>query len=180
MSVQGFRALLQETEYRKNDKKYFPLWIRRYAESVKPKRGKIPVTVEAVTAFSRSLRDNGTPAWQRLQAVRAVAAYRDLVLGTSDPSLAEMRQVLQRRAALEREQDDAAGALAPGIRDERHLTGVIDPDEPAVVQEMRRELRLRRKALGPERTYASDRPAMPLLFVDPIEDKDDDERMTQL
>lgn len=103
MSVEKFQALLHRAEYGKNDKKFFPLWVRRYAESVQAENGKLPVTVESVTAFSRSLRDHRIPAWQRLQAVRAVEAYRDLVLGTGEPSLREMRRVLQRRAEQERD-----------------------------------------------------------------------------
>jgi len=99
MSIQKFQYLLHRAEYHKNDKKYFPLWVRRYAESVKVEKGPLAVTLESVMVFSRSLRDHGIPAWQRLQAVRAVEAYRDLVLRTNEPSLAEMRQALQRRAA---------------------------------------------------------------------------------
>ena len=101
----------------------------------------MPVTLEKVKEFSRSLRDNGTPAWQRLQAVQAVEAYRDLVLKTDQPSLAAMRQTLQRRAAQERQEETVEGVAAsrPGTRDERHLIGVIDPTEPEVLQELRRE-----------------------------------------
>jgi hypothetical protein len=137
VSLERFQALLQGAEYRKNDKKYFPLWVRRYAESVRVHRGDLPVTVDLVTEFSRSLRDSGTPAWQRLQAVRAVEAYRDLALGTREPSLTEMRHLLQRRAAQER--DEGTGASPPGVRDERQLAGIIDPNEPPVVQQVRRE-----------------------------------------
>jgi hypothetical protein len=156
MSVKEFRALLERWEYRQNDKKYLPLRVGRYAESVQAEDGKFPVTVELVTAFSRSWRDHKIPAWQRLQAVRAVEAYRGLVLGTSEPSLAGMRQVLQRRAEQDRADGlgAAVGTLRPGLRDERHLAGVIDPNEPAAVQQLRRELRLRRKALETERAYA--------------------------
>ena len=41
----------------------------------------------------------------------------------------------------------------PGVDDERHLVGAIDPHEPQCLQEMRRELRVRRKALETERAY---------------------------
>jgi hypothetical protein len=100
-------------------------------------------------AFSQSLRDNKTPAWQRLQAVRAIEAYRDLVLRTQEPSLQMIRQTLSRIA--DQEKADGPGADRPGIEDERHLIAWIDPAEPAVIQQMRRELRVRRKALETER-----------------------------
>jgi len=39
------------------------------------------------------------------------------------------------------------------VEDERHLIGQIDPSEPAIIQQMRKELRLRHKALTTERAY---------------------------
>ena len=41
-----------------------------------------------------------------------------------------------------------------GVADESHLVGLIDPNEPKCLQEMRREMRLLRKALETERAYA--------------------------
>ncbi len=152
MSVGEFERRLHGAEYAQNDLKYFPLWIRQYAASVTPENGHLPVSVELVKEFLRSLRQSGTPAWQRLQAVRAVEAYRDLVLGAGEPSLGEIRQALQELA--EREHDDAAdGASGPGVEDERHLVGMIDPDEPQCLQELRRELQVQRKASETERAY---------------------------
>jgi integron integrase len=157
MSVGEFQRRLHGAKYAQNDLKYFPLWVRRYAEAVTPEDGRLPVSVESVKEFSRSLLKSGAPAWQRLQAVRAVEAYRDLILRTEEPSLAEIRQALQRLAARERDEaaTGAAGASEPGVEDERHLIGIIDPDEPQCLQELRRELRVRRKALETERAYVN-------------------------
>ncbi|GEM_PF-1124968 len=156
MSVGEFPRRLHGAKYAQNDLKYFPLWVRRYAASVTSENGQLPVSVELVKEFSGSLLQSGVPAWQRLQAVRAVEAYRDLILRTGEPSLGEIRQALQRLA--ERERDDAAagaaGASEPSVQDERHLVGMIDPGEPQCMQELRRELRVRRKALDTERAYA--------------------------
>ena len=58
--------------------------------------------------FLQSLRDHGVPAWQRLQAARAVEAYRQHVLKTDQPSLGKIKQTLQRLAAKERDQVDGA------------------------------------------------------------------------
>ena len=147
MRVVEFRRRLRGAECPKGDLKYFPLGISRYSQSAAEENGRLPVSVASVKAFSRSLLETGMPAWQRLQAVRAVEAYRDLVLGTAEPSLGEIRQVLQRRAAEEHgEEAGAAGDSRPGVDDERHLVGVIDPHEPQCVQELRRELRVQRKA----------------------------------
>ena len=78
MSVAEFQRPLDGAKYPKNDLKCFPLGLRRYPQSVSEDHGRLPVSVESVKAFSRSLLDTGTPAWQRLQPVRAVEAYRDL------------------------------------------------------------------------------------------------------
>jgi hypothetical protein len=157
MTVMEFQRRLCQAKYPANDRKYFPLWIRRYAESVTEEGGRLPVSLASVKAFSRSLLASKTPAWQRLQAVRAVEAYRDVVLGTAEPCLGEARQVLQRLAADERNAAvvGATGASRPGTEDELQLVGKIDPHEPQCLQQLRREMRVRRKALETERAYAS-------------------------
>ncbi len=151
MSIKSFCRLLSEATFGKNDKRYFPLWLRRYAQAAKTIDQRVSVTAEEVIRFSRSLRDNGTPAWQRLQAVRAVEAYRDLVLKTDQPCLREIRTKLGRVAA--REQALGANRGRAEIPPERDLIGRIDPTEPAVLQLMRKELRLRHKAAATERAY---------------------------
>jgi len=151
MNVKKFSWLLNEARLGKNDRRWFPRWLRRYAATVPMVGGELPVTGADVIKFSQSLRDNGTPAWQRLQAVRAVEAYRNLVLKTEEPSLADMRQTLGRLADQERALGTGGGR--PGVQDERHLIGRIDPREPAIVQQMRKELRLRHKAMRTERSY---------------------------
>ena len=131
MSVDKFCRLLHGTKLGKNDKKWFPKWLRRYAATVPSVDG--------------NLLASNTPAWQRLQAIRAVEAYRNLVLRSQRPSLEPIRRKLSRLAARGRED-------RPGVRDERHLVGVIDPNEPEIVQRMRKELRLHHKALWTERS----------------------------
>jgi hypothetical protein len=76
MSVKKFCWQLNEAKLGKNDKVWFPRWVRRYASMVEPggqeiahhsqNMGKLSVTQEEVIRFLRTLRDNGTPAWQRL------------------------------------------------------------------------------------------------------------------
>ena len=152
MSIDQYCKLLHGSNYGKNDQKWFPKWIRRYAETVTEQEGKLFVVQDEVVRFSQMLRDNGTPAWQRLQAVRAIEAYRDLVLETDEPSLRAMRMTLSRIAKQERAFPSGAEGR-PGIRDERKLIGVIDPEEPHVLQQMRKDLRLRGLVLETERAY---------------------------
>jgi hypothetical protein len=88
MSANQYATLIRSAEMRKADRTWFPRWIYRYASSLRRSRSDaIDVTEPNVVRFLRSLRDNGTPAWQHLQALRAVQSYRTLVLKTDDPSL---------------------------------------------------------------------------------------------
>ncbi len=99
------------------------------------------LTEADVIDFSKSLRDTKTPAWQRLQAVGAIEAYRNLVLKTEKPSLQHVRQTLSSIAV--KEKADGPGADRPGIEDERHLIAwsVKDVcfDEGTVLPERSRE-----------------------------------------
>jgi integron integrase len=74
------------------------------------------------------------------------------VLQTEIPSLDYFRLKLSQFADQERA-TGGAGSGRPGVEDERHLIGPIDPREPAIIQQMRREMRVRHKALETETAY---------------------------
>jgi integron integrase len=150
MSIERFCGQIRAAKLNEADRQWFPRWIRRYAEEFPGSPGDLPVTQPQVIRFLRTLRDNGTPAWQRLQATRAIEAYQRIVLGSRLPSLQAIRMTLSRLADQEKA---GAGRGEPGIKDERHLVGSIDPREPPLIQQTRREMRLRHKALRTERAY---------------------------
>jgi len=149
MSANQYAALIKTAEVRNADRTWFPRWVFKYASSLRCSRSdSLEVSEKAVIRFLRSLRDSGTPAWQRLQAARAVESYRNLVLKSDTPSLFEICQTLQRVAASER------STGSPGtVRDERAAVGELDPNEPKVIQQMRAELRLMHYALDTEKAY---------------------------
>ena len=95
--------------------------------------------------FCRTLLASGTPAWQRLQAVRAIECYRNLVQKTSQPDLSSIRMKLLERASKERN--------TGGLSDEPNVVGYIDSQEMEIVQEFRRALRISGKAMRTERAY---------------------------
>ncbi len=149
MCANQYAALIRSAKMCKADRTWFPRWIYRYSSSLRRSRSEaIDVTEQHVVRFLRSLRDNGTPAWQRLQAVRAVQSYRTLVLHADDPSLFDIAQTLERIAAGER-----VGIGALTVKDQRTLVGHLDPKEPSVVSEMRGELRLLHYANDTEKAY---------------------------
>lgn len=151
MSVERFSARVRGSSLSPADQQWFPAWIRRYAEAVRAARGPLPVTRESVIEFLRGLRSGGTPAWQRLQATRAIEAYQKLVLETDRPSLQDIRSTLGRLA--DQERNATRSGVGPGSSDERHLVGIIDQNEPTIIQKTRRELRLRHRALRTEQSY---------------------------
>ena len=137
MSLAAFRSKLHVAQYGEKDQVWFPKWLARYAAGKPLTAGLLPVTESLVIEFSRSLLKSGTPAWQRLQGIRAVEPYRNLVLNVSEPDLTEMKQILGRLAAAEKDSGAAAGS--PEIADQQRLNGVIDPTEPQILQLMRRQ-----------------------------------------
>jgi hypothetical protein len=116
-----------------NDKRWFPAWLRRYAEFVNAgEDDRLPLTRELAVEFSKGLRDGRTPAWQRCQAIRTLMAYRDLVLHVDEPRLNDM--VIKLREIAEREKQFGS----PGIADEQQVIGRIDPRESPIIQCVRR------------------------------------------
>jgi integron integrase len=147
VSIKQFEKELAVAAYRSDDKTWFPKWIARYASATKQSRTEVlVVSVDRVVSFSKSLLNNGSPAWQRLQAVRAVEAYRDLVCLDGHPSLLAIKRTLERIVAQEKD-------ASPGVRDEAQIVGVIDPDAPQIIQDLRRELRLQGKLMRTELAY---------------------------
>ena len=77
MSLDRFRRLVQtKKNLTRNDSKWFPRWLHRYALFVSAvEAAEIPVNQELVIQFLQALRSKRTRAWQRLQAARAVELY---------------------------------------------------------------------------------------------------------
>ena len=141
MSIQKFCDRLVQAKYGKNDKKWFPQWIRRFATyanninctSASNNNDQLAVTVEHVVQFSKALLKQQVPAWQRLQAVRAVEAYRTLVLRSNHPCLQEIRNTLARIAQRERQLGTSSNVFQDTSYDQQ-LMGRIDTNEPIVIQ----------------------------------------------
>ena len=89
---------------------------------------------EEVIAFLKSKVKAGEPAWKRLKIVQALITYRNTVLKSKEPRLEHIRAKLQ-------EFDSQEKARAAGAPTEEELVGKINPREPDVIQQMRRNLR---------------------------------------
>lgn len=151
MSVEQFCHQIVAAKLSQNDKTWFPKWIRRYKSFLKAdEHHRLPLDKDSAIAFSRSLLNSKTPAWQRLQAIRALECYRDLVCGSEEPRLNDIKTVLHDLVAREKDGDDFQTTVGRGIAEE---AGPIDPNEPAEIQETRRKLRVQRYAYDTEKAY---------------------------
>ena len=153
MNLQEFEVKLRETNYGKADLDWFPKWLKRYysfgnGSDKSNGKKKSVFSQDSVIAFSKSLVKSGTPAWQRLQAIRAVEAYATLVLKTASLDLSKVRKTLKRLA--EQEKIESA-SNSDGLRQQR--VGEIDNREPVIIQQMRREIRYQYKDLDTEKAY---------------------------
>lgn len=163
MSLETFRKELSISKFSKNQKLWFPKWILRYSCFLHPESTPNPpsnstekplpttaiqcqdLATDNVIRFCKQLKSSGTPAWQRLQAVQALNAYRHLVLQSNDPSLQPILDTLQQHV----DRQPGRGGLA----DEPHIVGIINPNEPELLQDTRRQLRLMGKSMRTERAY---------------------------
>lgn len=149
MSVRKLLSVLKSAHLHKDDRTWFGRWVQRYAGFLKMgDEHDLPVSKGSVIAFCRNLLKGTVPAWQRLQAVRAIEFYRSEILQTADPDLLDIRHKLQRLASSGREQQ------ATSSEDERReLIGVIRSEEPLWIQKTRAELRLMHYAKSTEDAY---------------------------
>ena len=144
MSAKEFIKELAVARVTDAEKKWFPKWWKRYAKYCESK-GNRAISSKLVNDFCKELNDSKTPAWQQLQAVKAIEMYRDLILKSAKPNLTFIRKTLHHAASLERS--------TGGLSDEPHIVGFIDPTAPEIIQECRREMRLQGKAMRTEKSY---------------------------
>lgn len=164
MSLQKYRSLLGVARVSNNDRTWFPRWVQRYQSFLqKTTLDDLDVDLEQIKEFSRSLRDNGTPAWQRLQAVRAIENYQKVVhrLGIEG-----VQQVKCRLHAVAKSGEDSAASAGMGsaaenrdarlsvgdaLIDDERVLAECEPDEE--LRAVRRALRVQRYALATEEAY---------------------------
>ena len=134
----------------RNDRVWFPKWIRRYALCFPGNVSKnLPVT-RSVVDFSKTLLRNGVPAWQRWQAVRAIEPYRNYVLKRTEPDLSDVIATLAR---LGRREHNVPLDDPPTADDLQKLRGNVNPNDPVSIQTMRTEMRVLHYAMATETVY---------------------------
>jgi integron integrase len=146
MSKKLFDLAVKSARLSSASQTWFPRWVSRYASYLQsPDDAALPVDRERVIAFLQMLRDRTVPAWQRLQAVEAIIAYQTLVRKDAEPTLTDVLLKLTELAQRERNSglpNSQSGEI-----------GIIDPQEPEVIQSTRTALRRMHYAMRTERSY---------------------------
>jgi hypothetical protein len=161
MSVQKFAAAVESARLKESETKWFPRWLERYAKWTRQLDAvTIEIRAEPLLQLLRSLRDAGKNAFTRLQVVRALEFYQKSVSKNSEPDLSPFRIKLEELAAREhssarspRNHVQKSDSSHIEVNDDKMLVGQIDPGEPALLQEMRKQMRRRHYAARSERSY---------------------------
>lgn len=150
MSLERVAVAIRNSLLSDNDRTWFPRWLGKLAAWLKVDHGRdLPLTRDSLIGFLQAIKQQGKPAWQRLQVVRAVEFYAAQVLKHHAPWLAEIANRLRQAAQAER------GATAQQQQENAvpEFALPIDPSEPAVIQALRREIRTRHYSRRTEKAY---------------------------
>lgn len=147
MSYKKLTSVLKSAKLRHNDQVWFGRWVEGYRRfcRVGP-NDSIPIRRDSVIGFLRQQKASGKQAWQRLQMVKAIQFYQTAVLRSRSPSLDDIRETL---AQFVREHPTSTRQRESVI----DVAGVIDPNEPEPIQELRRRLRLLGREYSTEKAY---------------------------
>ena len=125
MSLREFKGLIRNGDFGKKDKEWFPAWLKRFAEHCQANESaRLPLTRELAIGFSRELLANGVPAWQRKQAIRALCAYRDMVLHSETPMLSDM---VRKLGTVAEQQRSFPQLLGPAGEERRAVLALMHP-----------------------------------------------------
>ena len=153
VSFDEFSTRLDRLAFGNNDRKWFRTWLLRFAEHLGAGRQQtLSFTTDQVIAFLVSVKRNGVPAWQRLQATRAIEAYAVHHLKLKDAGLGYVKKMLGILAAQE-SRDGGSNVKADGSEVAEDVVGVLNHDEPEVVRRMRADLRRMRYKYDTEKAY---------------------------
>lgn len=134
MSIPKFCAKIGSAQLGVSDKKWMPRWLAEFRSFYRPQDENcdFELTTERVLEFLRSLRDRGIPAWQRLQAARALEWYQKLVLNESKVDFSPFQLKLIELADKERRSGGDGTSSSEG-RPGEGQPGLLDPTEPKAV-----------------------------------------------
>ena len=143
MSLTRFQRRLRAASLGKAERTWFPKWLDGYRRHCRAEPDQdLAVTESLVIGFLRSLRDNRIPAWRRLQAARAIELYQEIIETTDRLDFAPIKRTLHEIARSESQNvspsDPQSQSSVPG----EWNPGVLDSNEPEIIQRMRGRMRV--------------------------------------
>jgi hypothetical protein len=71
-----FQVLFRNAGVNERDVEWYPMWLEKYGRFLEDAGySELIVERDVVITFLRSLLQSGVPAWQRLQAARAIGCF---------------------------------------------------------------------------------------------------------
>lgn len=141
--------MAEEGNARSRKQDWYSIWLNRFRNFMAlPELSPDNLNEDDVIRFLRHLKSAGKPAWQRLQAVRSIIQFGSQQLHADVQHLAHIEQRLD--DFIRAQQNGSAGADTTSLEG---VAGPIDPNEPWVIRELRRKLRLKHRAYSTEQAY---------------------------
>jgi integron integrase len=158
--MQQFQKCMAVGQFSDNDRKWFPRWFDSYVQFVGDPLAvdgvAVPMNMDLVVNFLKSLRARGVKAWQRLQAVAALEVYHQRIHRDDSVDFGMLKSKLRALADTERRiGSGAGGGMATSLVAGEGNPGLIDEEESRVVVDMRKKLRLLHHPISTEKAYIS-------------------------
>ena len=142
MSLDHFKACLSRTQVHPKDREHMPRWVDVFAGLQRVSSStELIVSEPLVLVFLQNLRDHQVPAWQRLQAARALEWYQVLVLKRESVDFGPYKRKLGELAERETRSCVVCGDVGGGF-DGEGMPGLIDESEPLAVRHLRARMRV--------------------------------------
>jgi len=127
---------------------YAKLWFKKLAEFHQADRFEHwRFTQDHVIEFLRHVKREGAPTWKRLRIAESIDLYQQTYFTNKIADLTHICETLRQHAEKERAAEDGCNETID------ESVGLIDPNEPEVIRELRRALRLKKRELETERAY---------------------------
>jgi hypothetical protein len=156
MSVATFRERLAKSRLHPDDIKWMPKWMTEFAKDRTLVNDILSFDETDVLKFLQRLRDQKTPAWQRLQAARSLEWYQTLVIKSLSVDFTRFK--LKLREIAEQEKRAKVPANTTLSQDEgfdgEGRPGICNSAEPVPVQQLRARMRVLHHPISTENTYA--------------------------
>ena len=165
-----------------NAEKYAKIWFSNLAKFHKvPLSNSWDYGKDLVVDFLRDRKDSGVPTWKRLKIVQGLIWHRVHIQNRTPDFLSEMEKTL--RSFVIKEKIEAM----PSQEEIEGLVGKINPNDPDVIQQLRRSLRSQGKSYNTEIAYVkkvlafmADRNVKTLADFDSVTSHDVESHLTDL